>query len=242
MTRFLFSVFAFAALTCQIALADLVVTIGNFDSDNRTSTPSFIAGSVVTLGLYIHNDLLNSSLNAQTFGLGIDLSLPGSANFYDGHNSTQLNSIFSNFTISSVAAGDAFITDPNNVASSADPALGFDVFVDFTATAPIPFAPNGNQSTAIHIANVSFKTSANMPIGMYGFKFNPNASFPDGSPANGVSSNLALAAGLDGSSFNRFSMSAVPEPSSLALGASVMCVLGSIRRFRRKDSKDEIAV
>ena len=240
MTKFLFSVFAFAALTCQIAFADLVITIGNFDSSDRSTTPSFEGGNVVTLGLYIHNDLLNSSLNAQTFGMGFDLSLPGSANFYDGHNSTQLNSIFSNFTISSVAAGDAFITDPNGVASSDDAALGFDVFVDFTATAPIAFAPNGNQNTAIHIANISFTTAANTPIGTYGFKFNPNASFPDGSPANGASSNLALAAGLDGSSFNRFSMSAVPEPSSLALGASVLCVLGSIRRFRRKDSEDKV--
>jgi hypothetical protein len=217
----------------------LVITIGNSVSGNRATTPSFQAGSIVTLGLYIHNSS-GTNLSANDFTLGFDISLPGATNFYDGNNSSALASLFSDFTIESIANVTSDIQ--SDVESSTEPEFGFDVSVDFLATEPVNFTPGGNQNSAIHMANISFKSALTTPGGTYGFKFNPKAQDLLGGSFNFVSGDLALAAGQDGSSFNRFSLSAVPEPSSLALGASVLFVLGSIRRFRRKNSKDEIAV
>lgn len=237
MLRFLFTICTFAALTCQVAYADLVITIGNFASDDRATMPSFQAGEMVTLGLYIHNSS-GANLSADDFSLGFDVSLPGASDFYDGHNPSALESLFSNFTIQSIANVSSDIQ--SDVASSSELTLGYDVSVGFqTTTSPINFASGGNQSSAVHMANISFRTAANTPVGTYGFKFNPNASDPDGNRINFVTGGLSLAAGLDGTSFNRFSVSAVPEPSSLALGASVLFVLGSIRRFRRKNAEDK---
>lgn len=227
-------------LICSSAYADLVVSIGNSNSGSRT-LPVFVeAGSRVTLGLYIHNDR-NADLQAGDFGLAFDISLPGTANLYDGHNSTQLDNILSNFTITPVVpirSNGASIADPRNVVSSANPINGYDVLVDYSSLDPITFTASGSQATAIHLANISFTTAANTPFGTYGFKFNPFAQFPGDPPqsANSVSNGHGLAVGQDGTSFNRFTVTAVPEPSSLLLGFGALILCGSIARWRKKQA------
>ncbi|MCU0712987.1 MAG: hypothetical protein MUC43_13080 [Pirellula sp.] len=235
MLRFLFTICTFAALTCQVANAGLVITIGNFDKDGRATMSSFQAGELVTLGLYIHNSS-GANLSVDEFTFGFDVSLPGASDFYDGNNSSALESLFSDFAIESVANVNSDID--NVVFSSSELTLGYDVLVDFSIiTSSINFTSGGDQNSAVRMANISFRTAADTPVGTYGFKFNPNATDLNGSRINFVTGDLPLAAGLDGSSFNRFEMSAVPEPSSLALGASVLFVLGSIRRFRRRNAE-----
>ncbi len=168
--------------------------------------------------------------------MAFDISKPGSG-FYDG-NTPEFKPLLTDFALTWALpyTGSLDISDPTEVDSSLVIAEGYDVLVDLTPSLPISLTPNGTQNTAIHIANVSFKVGASAQEGVYGFKFNPLAAF-DGSVAGTANSSgpggLSFSAGADGSSFNRFTVTAVPEPGSLFLAGTAIGIAGwRVRRWR----------
>ena len=201
--------------THSVARADFIITIGSPVSATADNAVPYSTGSRVTLGLYIHNDLPATNLSGQNFGLAFDISAPGATDRYDG-NSPQFQTLFTDFQItldSAFLGGSANVAGPTDVASSTDPQFGFDALIDITLESPTNFAANRTQATSTKIGNVSFLIAENIAGGTYGFKFAPNAQFPDDSLANSGPGGLTLTTGTDGAFYNQFTIATVPEPS-----------------------------
>ena len=114
--------------------------------------------------------------------MAFDISKPG-AGFYDG-NTPEFKTQLTDFSLAwaPTYSGTLDISDPTEVDSSKITERGYDVLTDLTPSLEVSLPINGTQSTAIHIANVSFKVGENAQEGVYGFKFNPLAAF-DGAAA-----------------------------------------------------------
>lgn len=219
---------------------DFIVTVGNFVSTNRAQPVTVDAGGTVQLGIYLHSDLTVNPLTFTSLGMAFDISKPG-AGFYDG-NTQEFKTLLTDFTLTwaPTQSGSLDISGPTTVDSSIITDRGYDVLMDITPSVAISLPINGTQNTALHIANVSFKVGASAQGGSYGFKFNPFAAF-DGADAGTANSSgpggLTFGAGADGSSFNRFTVTAVPEPPTFILVglASSSVAFAAWRKRRRKD-------
>jgi hypothetical protein len=222
---------------------DFVVTIGNSVSTNRAQPVTVVAGGTVQLGIYLHSDLTVNPLRFTSIGMAFDISKPG-AGFYDG-NTPEFKTQLTDFSLAwaPTYSGTLDISDPTEVDSSKITERGYDVLTDLTPSLEVSLPINGTQSTAIHIANVSFKVGESAQVGVYGFKFNPIAAF-DGAAAGSANSSgpggLTFAAGADGASFNRFTVTAVPEPSSLCMIGIAIGMVGWRATRKRLSEKPRI--
>lgn len=218
----------------QATKADFVLTVGSNQSSTSSAGLSFTAGSTVTLGLYMHNNV-GVDLKAQNLGLAFDVAEPGATSFLDGNSpglATKLTDFAFKVDPQFLASATGSFTDPLNVASSTIPAHGYDVLLDLDLKEQANFTASGTIATAKKLGTITFKIANDLAGGVYGFKFAQNAWFDDDilnpSLANSGPAGVGLEAGADGSFYNRFTViTAVPEPSSLMLallGSSLLMI------------------
>ncbi len=124
-------------------------------------------------------------------------------------------------------------TDPF-VVDSGTP--GHDALLQLSSSGATFQANGSSTANVVQLANITFDVTGAAAAGTYGFKFVPNATFSDNTtPVNFVTTNPLLGVGADGVSFNRFNITAVPEPATLGLMG--MAGFGSVLAWRKRRSK-----
>ena len=201
------------------ARADFVISIsdGNLGTYQAGSINNTVAGGTVKLSVYLY-DTAPASRTLTGYDLGFDLDTAGkvfSSNFI-GFSATSGSSLPANFS---------FIP-------SAPAATNYDFLVSSSLNSAVTV--NGVGS-AIKLFDLQFQANASTATGLYDFRFLPTATNTSalGGTVNinniafGVGSTPLQAAG------GQFQITAVPEPTSLALLGIVGAGL-IVRRWSKK--------
>lgn len=217
MTCFRSLIFAVVLLTqFQVCRAALVITL-------NPSSSTYFVGDVGTIDVMVHsnnapNDLLDSylfSLNV-TGGAGVTFVAPQSEAYLTDPN----------YVFSGRSANIAFSLPATSLSNAGTTLTAADVSYDFTPAtlgAPLPrVIPNA--AAPLLLGRFAFSAGA---VGNYSISFDPSSSFSDVNFNTFSYPNPAAAS---------FSVTAVPEPSSLALLAVTASVVLGARAWRRKFS------
>ena len=212
---FIAGALVFGVIKPGIANADLVVSVGGIDGQGTLQ--AFNAGTRATLYVSVFDDSPASPLSMNTYSLA----------FRIGNTST----IPAEFPRGSFAVGFAggliptappfgfgLETDPSVISADVIPGHNIVVSNDQGLTET---SVSGSSSSKSRLFSISFDISAATSTGVYGITFEPNASQFFG-PVNvvgglGFPEDLKAIANTPGTFFNQFEVTAVPEPTSMAL-------------------------
>lgn len=208
--------------------ADFFITV---NSDSSTAVPNFVAGQTATISVFGHHTE-GSTIDLDGFSLGFDFTAAGSPPVADG---SFLPSFFKNFSATnSILSGGTLATFEGFVPSVTGdrPFVNFNVAVENRLGAPLL---NLAANTKVKLFDLQFDIDAAAPTGTFGIFFTPNAQVIRNLPSGPSVRDYGIVT-YDGGSFfdnqseslkaaapngfqSQFSVSAVPEPSSMVLMA-----------------------
>ena len=201
------------------ARADFVISIsdGNLGTYQAGSINNTVAGGTIKLSVYLY-DTAPASRTLTGYDLGFDLDTAGkvfSSNFI-GFSATSGSSLPANFS---------FIP-------SAPAANNYDFLVSSSLNSAVTV--NGVGS-AIKLFDLQFQASASTAPGLYDFRFLPSATNTSGLGGTVNINNIAFGVGNTPlqAAGGQFQITAVPEPTSLALLGIVGAGL-IVRRWSKK--------
>lgn len=226
--------FLASTITNSNVNAEFVVQIGS--ATQITNGLSFVAGSTGNqIEIWGSSDVASPDFVA--YGLAFDVgTTPGAPPTADGAGFSSAFSNFSGDFSGGFFSGSGFTTNFEASPGGDNYDLYASAAEDSFVTG-LPLAAN----TPVKLFTLSFNIDANTTLGTYSFTFRPDALL------GGADSNQLVGTGLtptqmSASGLTSFTVTAVPEPTSLALvGAAGLAGLVRLRRLKKRQAVAEKA-
>lgn len=227
-------------LLSAVACGEFYVTIGSEVGLGQSTGLTVSRGSKATLGVYLYNASNSTVTGVTNIGLAFDIS--ASTSSYDGNAGFEqvFPEAFSINILPQFIDAGSNVDGPSQVGSASGiEEHEYDVFanINLSSSGVTSFAGQGvnplSLVNSVHVANISFTVPQQLEAGKtYGFKFKPNAAFTGPGDIVNFLNGENLLAGSGIGNINQFTITAVPEPSSLALIGLVSVGMCLARRRR----------